>query len=124
MLYAMLMRFVALLFGCALASFGQPGATSALAIFENHCLSCHGAAQMSGLDLRQRDTVLKGGKRGPAVVPGKPDDSLLYRAVTRRGDLQMPPGKQGLAAGDVARLKVWIEAGAPWEASAATADPS
>src|SRR6266542_4771539 len=120
MLYAMLMRSVALLFGCALASFGQPGATSALAIFENHCLSCHGAAQMSGLDLRQRDTVLKGGKRGPAVVPGKPDDSLLYRAVARQGDLQMPPGKQALPPDEVARRRAWIEAGAPWQSSTAS----
>jgi cytochrome c553 len=118
------MRYVALLFGCTLASFGQNGLT-AQAIFEKHCVSCHGAGQMSGLDLRQRDTVLKGGKRGPALVPGKPEDSLVYRAVARQGDLKMPPGKQGLASEDVARLRAWIEAGAPWEsARAATSESS
>ena len=117
------MRSVALLLGSALAAFGQNG-PPVQAIFESHCLSCHGAARMSELDLRQRDTILKGGKRGPAVVPGKPADSLLYRAVTRQGDLQMPPGKQALAAEDVAKLRSWIEAGAPWDASASTAESS
>src|ERR1044072_1516409 len=102
MLYPNLMRSVGLLFGSALAAFGQNGAP-VQAIFEKHCLSCHGAARMSELDLRQRETMLKGGKRGPAVVPGKPDDSLLYRAAARQGDLQMPPGKQGLAAEDIAK---------------------
>src|SRR5213592_1644927 len=94
MLYAMHMRSVALLLGSVLLAYGQPGAPSAQAVFENHCVSCHGAAQMSGLDLRQRDTILKGGKRGPAVVPGKASESLIYRAVARDGDLQMPPGKK------------------------------
>ena len=61
MLYAMHMRSVALLLGSVLLASGQPGAPPAQAIFENHCVSCHGAAPMSGLDLRQRDTILKGG---------------------------------------------------------------
>src|SRR5438034_9407222 len=108
------MRSVALLFLTCLIAAAQPSAQS---ILENRCASCHGAAQMSGLDLRQRDAILKGGKRGPALVPGKPDDSLLYRAVTRQGELQMPPGKQALPPDEVARLRAWIEAGAPWQAS-------
>src|SRR2546430_10276127 len=102
------MRFVALLLACTVAAFGQ-SAPAAQNIFEKHCLSCHGAGQMSGLDLRQRETTLKGGKRGPAVIPGNPDDSLLYRAVTRQGDLKMPPGKQSLSTEDVGRLRAWIE---------------
>src|SRR5947208_17177593 len=99
MLYPIHMRSVALLLGSALLVSGQDGAQT---IFENHCVSCHGTAPMSGLDLRQRDTILEGGKRGPAVVPGKPDESLLYRAVMRQGDLQMPPGKQKLSPEDSA----------------------
>jgi mono/diheme cytochrome c family protein len=119
MLYAMLMRYVALMFGASLAASGQSGPNHAQNILETNCASCHGAAQMSGLDLRQRDTMLKGGKRGPAIVPGKPAESLLFRAVTHEGDLQMPPGKKALPAEDIARLKSWIEAGAPWEAAQA-----
>jgi Planctomycete cytochrome C len=105
MLYPMHMRSVALLFSSVLLASGQNGSPPAQAIFENHCVSCHGTAPMSGLDLRQRDTILRGGKRGPAVVPGKPEESLLYRAVMRQGDLQMPPGKQKLPPEDIARLR-------------------
>src|SRR5258706_15703536 len=77
MLYAIHMRFVALFCWCVAAASGQSGGTPAQAIFENHCVSCHGTTPMSGLDLRQRDTILKGGKRGPAMVLGKPEESLL-----------------------------------------------
>ena len=118
------MRSVALLFGFALLACGQNGAPPAQAIFENQCVSCHGTAPMSGLDLRQRETILKGGKRGAAIVPGKPEESLLYRAVMRQGDLQMPPGKQGLPPEDIARLRSWIEAGAPWSSSNTTSTES
>jgi mono/diheme cytochrome c family protein len=111
MLYSKHMRFVALLIvgAMALPGFSQTGAAPAPAILEKHCVSCHGAARMSGLDLRERDTTLKGGKRGPAIVPGKPDESTLLRAVMRQGELQMPPGKQGLAADEIAILRKWIE---------------
>ena len=78
-----------------------PGTPSAQAIIEANCTGCHGAAKMSGLDLRERDGMLRGGKRGPAVLPGNPSESLLYRAVLRSGELQMPPGKIGLPPGHV-----------------------
>jgi mono/diheme cytochrome c family protein len=124
MLYSIPMRSVALLFAGAIAIpvFSQTGVAPAQAILEKHCVSCHGAARMSGLDLRERDTILKGGKRGPAIVPGKPDESTLLRAVMRQGELQMPPGKLGLAADEVATLRKWIEAGAPWNASAGASE--
>ena len=113
------MRYAALMFGCALSAWGQGSASFAQKVLEANCATCHGAPQMSGLDVRQRETILKGGKRGPAIVPGKPAESLLYKAVAREGDLQMPPGKKALAAEDVARIRSWIEAGAPWEAGQA-----
>src|SRR5215831_19314504 len=82
-------------------------------VLEKRCLNCHGAAQTSGLDLRQRDGILKGGKRGPAIMPGNAAQSLLYQAVSRQGDLQMPPA-QPLAADEIATIRAWIDAGAPW----------
>jgi hypothetical protein len=85
---------------------------SAQALLEAKCGACHGAARMSGLDLRERDAILKGGKRGPAVVPGNADASLLYKAVRREGDLQMPAGKGPLTASEVSLLRDWINAGA------------
>ena len=91
-----------------------PDRKAARAILETKCAACHGAARMSDLDLRERDTILKGGKRGPAIVPGKADESLLYKAVRREGDVQMPPGKTALTAAEVNAIRDWINAGAKW----------
>jgi hypothetical protein len=96
----------------------------ALKILDRNCASCHGAAQMGGLDLRQRESMLKGGARGAAVVPGKSTESLIYQAVLRQGALQMPPGKKGLSEAEVATLKSWIDRGANWGGGALTAQPS
>ncbi len=87
---------------------------SARSILENRCLNCHGQAQTSGLDLRQIDTIAKGGKRGPAIVPGSAESSLLYKAVAHTGELQMPPGKP-LPAEEIAAIRAWIDAGAHWD---------
>jgi hypothetical protein len=95
----------------------SPASEAARVILENRCAACHGSAQTSGLDLRQRETILKGGKRGPAVVPGKAEESLLYKAVAHIGDIQMPPGKQ-LAAEEIETLRGWINQGALWESAA------
>jgi hypothetical protein len=51
-------------------------------VLESSCLKCHGSAiQLSKLDLRTRETALKGGEKGPALVPGKAEESKLYRLV-------------------------------------------
>src|SRR5438270_464917 len=60
-------------------------------ILEKKCLSCHGEAKLSELDLRSRNGLLKGGTRGPAVIPGEAEKSLLYEAILQRGTLAMPP---------------------------------
>src|SRR5712671_2320178 len=101
----------------SLIAIGAPPGDAARAVFENRCLNCHGQAQTSGLDLRQIDTIAKGGKRGPAIVPGHADQSLLYKAVARSGDLQMPPGKP-LSAEEIATLRNWINEGAAWDSAA------
>src|SRR4051794_37613369 len=59
------------------------------------CQECHGPKrQRGGLRLDSRAALLKGGDTGPAVVPGKADDSLLLRAVRHQGDVKMPPKKK------------------------------
>ena len=88
---------------------------TAMSVVEKNCITCHGTARMGGLDLRQRELALKGGDRGPAFMPGKPQDSLLYNAVLRQGSLQMPPGKQALSPSDIEIIRKWIQDGAPWE---------
>ena len=104
---------------CGAALAAPPGET-ARAILERRCLTCHGQAQMSGLDLRQIDTIKRGGKRGPAIVPGNAEQSLLYRAISRSGELKMPPD-QPLTAEERTVLRAWIQEGAPWEQAAAGA---
>ena len=77
---------------------------------------------MSGLDLRQRETLLKGGSRGPAVIAGDAPRSLLYRSAAHLGEPKMPPGsRRPLPQGDLAILKEWIEAGAPYPEAGAAA---
>ena len=89
-----------------------------------NCQSCHGEKkQAGGLRLTSRDTLLKGGESGPAVVPGKPDESRLIRAVGYLDERKMPP-KQKLADADIAKLKRWVALGALWPVSSTTPSPS
>jgi hypothetical protein len=94
-------------------------------ILSQNCVACHGQARMSGLDLRDISSIVKGGNRGPAIVPGNSGDSLLYKAITGAGDLKMPPGKGALPADAVRRIAAWIDTGAEWHDSrGAVAEPA
>ncbi|MFN3325452.1 MAG: PSD1 and planctomycete cytochrome C domain-containing protein [Bryobacteraceae bacterium] len=105
-----------MLLSAVLAQTG-PAGLEAKAVIEAKCAGCHGdRVRMSDLDLRDRDAMLKGGQRGPAIVPGDAEASLLYKAVRREGELQMPPGKTALTGSEIAILRDWIDAGAPWDA--------
>jgi len=70
---------------------------------------------MSALDLRHRESALKGGNRGPAVVPGNARASLLYQAASQSGELKMPPGQPSLPVQDLEALREWIDQGFVWE---------
>ncbi len=86
-------------------------------LFVSRCLSCHGDAASGGLRLDARDAVLKGGKSGPAIFPGKPADSLLLQAVAHTHPrLKMPPNGQ-LDPQEVLQLDQWIKDGAVWPES-------
>ncbi len=83
-----------------------------------HCLKCHGDEKQKGdLRLDSREAALKGGETSPAIVPGKPDESELIKALRYDPDgYQMPPeGK--LPPETVAIFVKWVEMGAPWPAS-------
>jgi hypothetical protein len=121
---ALVRRISALALIVCAGGYGQPLADIVTGIFAENCVSCHGAARMSGLDLRSRNAILSGGKRGPAVVPGKPAESILYQAVAQDGELRMPPGKKALGAAQVQSIRLWIEAGAPAPAKAAAPEAS
>src|SRR5260221_10707734 len=52
-------------------------------ILEVRCVKCHGTAmQMGKLDLRNREAALKGGEKGPALQPGNPAQSILFKRVS------------------------------------------
>ena len=83
------------------------------------CYECHSAEAKAkgklkgGLFLDTRAALLTGGDEGPALVPGKPDDSLLIKALRwAREDLHMPPKKK-LPPEVIADFEKWIAMGAP-----------
>ncbi len=79
------------------------------------CFKCHGGQKVSGgLRVDSLEALLKGGDSGPAIVPGKPDQSLLAKAIRRYEDVSaMPPG-MALPAPQVEAIVEWIAAGAVW----------
>jgi hypothetical protein len=86
-------------------------------VLTNHCYDCHSAATKSagGLRLDDLDALLKGGKTGAAIVPGKPDDSLLLQRVLESDSKKrMPKGDDPLFDKEIANLKTWIADGAYW----------
>ncbi len=83
-------------------------------LLAKHCFSCHSQTQMGGLRLDSRAAMLTGGKSGAAIVPGKPEASLLMKAVGRINQkLQMPPAGP-LASAELSELAAWIRDGAIW----------
>jgi mono/diheme cytochrome c family protein len=111
----------------ALLSADEPVSYSAIReILAARCLACHGNDKelKGGFDLRTRAAALKGGESGEAaIVPGEPDKSPLYRAVTWEDDaLQMPPKENDrLTREQVAVIRRWIAGGAKWDEPAALA---
>jgi len=81
-----------------------------LPILKANCLMCHGeTTPQAGLDLRTRDSILKGGKSGRAVVPGSSDKSLLIDKIASKS---MPPGKVKLSEKEIGLIRLWIDKGA------------
>ena len=93
-------------------------------ILANNCYSCHTSSQLGGLRLDSLEAMTKGGSHGPAIIPGKPDESLLITAVRQTDpNLKMPMGGK-LKDAEIANLAAWIKAGAIWPKTAAVAAPA
>ncbi len=127
-------RFPLLPLAGLLCAWGAPasahGATADFAadirpLLADRCFSCHGEKkQESGLRLDRKADALKGGDHGPAIVPGRPAESVILQAVTgTHPDVaKMPKRGEALSAGQIASLQAWIASGAAWpEAPGATA---
>ncbi|MCE2806497.1 MAG: DUF1549 domain-containing protein, partial [Gemmataceae bacterium] len=83
-------------------------------LLTSQCAKCHDdKKQQGGLRVDSRAALLKGGESGPAILPGKPEDSLLIRAARHSGELKMPSGKK-LPAEQIAHLERWVREGAVW----------
>ena len=80
-------------------------------ILKAHCFDCHGESDhpKGGLDLRLRRLLVAGGEEGPAIVPGKPDQSPLLHRVESG---QMPKRDKKLSPAEIAILRRWIATGA------------
>lgn len=82
-----------------------------------HCYQCHSAKAAAektlkgGLLLDTRAGLLTGGESGPAIVPGKPEESILIGAL-RHESFKMPP-KNKLPDSLIGHFEKWIEIGAP-----------
>ena len=90
-------------------------------IFERSCWNCHGeASQLSGLDLRTREAAVEGGARGPSLVPGRADESRLFRMLAGLDDPPMPMAGDPLSDAELMAVRTWIDNGAHWDADGAT----
>lgn len=77
-------------------------------LLDRYCFKCHGGVRQRGdLDLRSLQNILKGGESGPAIVPGRAEESNLFKFIHAEADPHMPPKKQ-LGPEEIALLKRWI----------------
>ncbi len=113
--------FVLLVLTCAIPTRGAKPSSGAIRYFETHirpllvehCHKCHGPKkQKGGLRLDARSLILAGGESGPAMVPGKPQESLLLEAVNYESYEMPPAGK--LSDKQIGLLTRWVKLGAPW----------
>ncbi|HEY1169757.1 MAG TPA: c-type cytochrome domain-containing protein [Verrucomicrobiae bacterium] len=106
-------------FTTAISAFAAPDYAVIHEIFQKQCVECHAAQDPEGgFVMETHETVLKGGKEGVVVIPGKASDSLLVKFLEgnsgRKGKNQfMPPGKRDhLPTKEIALIREWIDAGA------------
>jgi WD40 repeat protein len=83
-------------------------------IFKNRCFVCHSGKEKKGkLDMGTYETLIKGGKRGTSIVPGKSQDSLLYKLAGHTQKPFMPPEDEGFVTPkELAVIALWIDQGA------------
>jgi hypothetical protein len=89
-------------------------------VLQHHCWSCHGALRTSGFDMRTRDSAMRGGDHGVAIVPGKAEESRLYRRIAGLEEPSMPFEGTKLPARQISLIKAWIDEGAHWDVTADT----
>jgi hypothetical protein len=87
-------------------------------IVQQHCMECHIAgqegAEKSGFLMDSYESVMKGTKFGPVIVPESSESSSLYLMVAGKTDpsIQMPHGKAALSDEQITTIRLWIDKGA------------
>jgi mono/diheme cytochrome c family protein len=85
-------------------------------LLKTHCVKCHGGERIeSEFDLTDRERLLKGGALGPAIVPGKSAESLLYQVVAHESEPHMPHEADQLPGEAIAQVAAWIDLGSPYD---------
>jgi Protein of unknown function (DUF1553)/Protein of unknown function (DUF1549)/Planctomycete cytochrome C len=86
-----------------------------LPLFDRNCLVCHGSTvQRAGLDLRTRQSALRGSANGPVIRPGNAQQSLLFQLITHQKEPAMPMGGK-LGGDEIAAIAAWINSLSPHE---------
>ena len=99
-------------------------------LLKKNCIACHNGSKAKGqLNLEDPEVILKGGSEGPAIVPGKPEESFLLQVAAHQEDPIMPPEKNKANAvpftsEELGLLSLWIAEGAKGKAPLATATPT
>jgi len=89
------------------------------------CLDCHDPKENDGeYQVTSHALVMKGGETGAAVVPGKPDESLMVQYLRGQTTPQMPKGEQPITVDELHLIRSWIAAGAKDDTGAAGAGPA
>jgi mono/diheme cytochrome c family protein len=79
----------------------------------NYCQNCHsGRRAKAGYAVDSYAGLVKNGKRGPMVVPGKPEESRLLMTLTGRAKRMPPKNSDQPTAEEVAKVRAWIKSGA------------
>lgn len=87
-----------------------------LTIFHRECVSCHTESKRKGgLLIDSKESLVKGGDTGSAIVPGKASESYLVETLFPDHDSHMPPKGQ-LEPREIAAIEKWIDSGAGWDA--------
>jgi len=107
--------FVLLFCGAAVCSAGVDFHHDVAPVLRQYCAGCHNHDEAEGdLSLESFASLLEGGESGDAIVPGKPDDSLLLQTVLKLTKPKMPPRKEPQPSPDhIDTLRQWIADGAP-----------
>ena len=86
-------------------------------VLSKHCFSCHTQSKLGGLEMTSRETLLKGGKTGPAIDIQRPGQSLMIQAMRHTHErLKMPPAGK-LTPGEIDDIEQWVGRGAVWPAA-------